>query len=258
MLDVLVFEHTVSTPLGGHTTSYVIADVTECDFNNFCGVMTFTVSDLLADETVASGDAENVKMLDNVAGSLFCTGVKMNGEYIWKSVEQTTQGLTMYLWFSSATGNSSAGWFLSDQMWLTEKMKSKMTVLIALWMPHDGCSLPGQFHFPYWSRKALQDKDAICFVNAYDLLSSKLADAQLEAQVYRDHELATSSASSSAAADHDDVKQKRDTHSHGGWLPKVCNLMAAWYAHDLKYVGKLMDKHYKSSAVLRSLVDKKL
>ena len=75
--------------------------------------MTFTVSDLLADETVASGDAEHVKMLDNVAGSLFCTGVKMNGEYIWKSVEQTTQGLTMYLWFSSSTGNSSAGWFLS-------------------------------------------------------------------------------------------------------------------------------------------------
>ena len=243
------------------------------------GIVILQVADTFADDIVAKGNDAQVQTLDAVSGPMFCTGVLLNDRYIWKSSELSPDVVPLYLWFNAATGNSVAGWFLSDDMWSSEKHKNKMQPMVAMWMPAvtDGdCStLPLQFHFPYWAKLALEDSN-VTIGPAYDVMAGRLADLALEIQVLREHEDSRAGGSGDDAAgngdrDHGACGSNADDGSaqdvsaqdgwkpqqHGGWLPKVSMMMAAWYNKDYKYVGKLMDRFYYGSFTLKSMVDRK-
>ena len=89
-------------------------------------------------------------------------------------------------------------------------------------------------------------------VSAFDAMTGKIADLELQLQVFQEHKDVASSSNT------EQPRTKHASPSHGGLLPKVSCLMGAWYGGDTKKVGKLMDQYYNSSAVLQGLVAKKL
>lgn len=225
------------------------------------------VVDSLADQVVQSGDVEQVRLLDGVKGPYFYTGYMLSGAPIWKQIEaRPCMSGPLYI-FSAGPGSSddSIGWWVSDAVWVSEKDMNKVSkhsntkVERLLWADGDAYS-PRHVHYPYWHADAHRDIVVMPLWDFSCLLIERCVSLQADLDSALQMHLQASDDAPAAADDdaEDQAKGKpKGKSGHGGWLPKMAQLLAALKASDWPYCFKLMDRFMESSAMLRKLVQDK-
>lgn len=222
------------------------------------------VLDKLADQAVKSGDAEQVRMLDGCKGPYFYSGFKLNGNPVWKQIEARPGMAGPCMWFQVGQGASdeSVGWWCSDAIWVSEKDMNKVSkhsgtaVQRVLWADGDAYS-PRRVHFPVWQPEVNRDIVVMPLWDFSCLLIERCA--ALEA----DLDSALQVKAHAADEDPEDAgkgksKGKASGGQHGGWMPKMAQMIAALQTSDWPYTFKLIDRFMDSSSMLRRLVEEKV
>ena len=212
------------------------------------------VTDKLADEVVAAGDEGDAEALMAAQGVFFATQVLYESKMIWKSVEPNIAGHHMLFW------PKDNGWFCSSQMFFNDKHQAKFHPLISMWCNANPIAelsdLPGTAHFPFW-KKAKTDE--IIVDTLFNSLMKANADIAFHTMGVEDTLIEKPSAGSSDDhKDKDKGKGKGKKGQHGGWIPRVAQLIVAIYKKDWAYAETLANRFYYGWPGLKKVVDMKL
>ena len=170
----------------------------------------------------------------------FDTGVTVNGRKVWRSM--ASEGAHLLWWFQQN------GWYCANTLWTDEKDKNSVdNVLIQAWAQpaEDSANMPGVVHLAHFPNYG------ITVYAAKEACSLMLAEVEdLRSEIWK---------KPASQAENDDAGAKSDVpRQHGGWLPKMAQMIAALWNEDYKYVDKRANRFYFGSQPLQKLVDNKL
>ena len=105
--------------------------------------------------------------------------------------------------------------------------------------------MPGVVHFPHFPNYGITVYAA---KEAFSLMLAEVED--LRSEIWK---------KPASRAENDDAGAKSDVpRQHGGWMPKMAQMIAALWNKDWWYVDKLANRFYCGSQPLQKLVDHKL
>ena len=171
----------------------------------------------------------------------FDTGVTFNGRKVWRNMR--SEGAHFFWWFGDN------GWYCANTLWTDANEKDSLdNVLIQAWAQPavDSANMPGVVHFPHFPNYGITVYAAH---EALSLMQAELEHLRSESWKYKP----------ASQAENDDAGAKSDLpKQHGGWMPKMAQIIAAHWNKDYRYVDKLANRFYFGRQPLQKLVDNKL
>ena len=110
----------------------------------------------------------------------------------------------------------------------------------------DSANMPGVVYFSHFSNYGITVYAAH---EALSIMQAEVEDLRSEVWKYKPAE----------QAEKDDAGAKSDVaKQHGGWMPKMAQMIAALWNQEYRYFDKLANQFYFGSQPLQKLVDNKL
>ena len=226
-------------------------------------VIVVTVTDEFSNSTLQSADKKLIGQLSLCPGPLFDTHVCMGGFTIWKS-SCIPDGHDKPMYFFCHDG----GWYLADQIFLTEKEEKALKANVALWVEGDGSDIPRKPHFPYWAKKACKEIQVMSvFDYCMDLdehghtpkgTTAEMNDLKAELAQLREEYDILAEDNAGLLEQIEGLGGECKPAGRGGWLPRVGRLLTSIYRSDWNYMYKLAAEFRQNSHVLDGLVEHKL
>ena len=255
-------------------------------FTDMEPVIEITITDSFQDAVVINGNMDEVKDLESIKGAYFKTDVISNNYPVWKQLVPSAHSELPLLLFRIGSGKSkdpdqTAGWFLANHLFVSEKDQNKVAghvdkLVVYLWGSASAMHpWPETMHWPYWARNACPDIVVETIWTAYNNL--QLRYIALENDLLKLQEINNMK----SAAEGDDANDRRpktpeteptEDHyeaaykgrgkqqqpkKHGGWLPKMAQLIVSIQSSDWVWMHKLIGRFLESSQPLRQVVSKK-
>ena len=235
-----------------------------------------TATDDLVDKTVATGSQSDAAGMQLMLGLYYNTGLTMSDRVIWKSCIGM-EGKFLYIFVLEQ------GWYIADSIASARAEIDSGFVWVLMYgplvaneeTPNLWPDIPHKLHYPYWAKK---------FEHAITVSAAFNHVMHLDQEVAILSNKATRAASGSNEphamkpvidTDDDDIdkgegkgknsgkdkgqdKDKGKKQQHGGWMPKMAQLISAYWGHDWHYCDKLVGRFTSESPALLELVKKKM
>jgi hypothetical protein len=246
-------------------------DVAGAVFSDMDSVIVVDVGNDLQDSIISSDNAELVVACEALKGSYFFTGQYLNGYPVWKQIAPCVHSADQLCWFVMGEGHGTSkpiGWYCADAVFSSEKDMHKVAkhigrdVVIHAWGAcAAGGNWPEEVHFPWWEKARAKDIIVDSLWTSYNLALLRIAEleSELEDGQHRsaDEPMATGAKQPSHPPPYKG-KGSKGSGKHGGWMPKIAQLICAIKASDWAYMQKLIDRFVSGSDALKNLVKQKL
>ena len=241
--------------------------VAEAVFSDMDSVIVVDVGNDLQDSIINSDNAELVVACEALKGSYFFTGQHLNGYPVWKQVAPCVHAPDPLCWFVLGEGHGTSkpiGWYCADAVFSSEKDMHKVAkhigrdVVIYAWgVCAAGGNWPEEVHFPWWEKARAKDITVDSLWTSYNLALLRIAELETDLDRSADDPVATGAKEPNHPPP---IKGKGNKGSgkHGGWMPKMAQLICAIKASDWGYMQKLIDRFVSGSDALKNLVRQKL
>ena len=197
------------------------------------------MTDDLADEVVAGGKRAAILALQVCSGFFFSTGVHFNGHVVYKSTEERVDKNHMYIFHDA----DEAKWYCADSLWTDHKHRVAIDPLISVSFNEGVGDMPGAPCYPFWSDRA---EYRVSITTCFEFATKTEMDYRALRESVDDADAAKV------------VKAAQAKGQHGGYMPKIAQIIAAYQKSDWKYVQKLINRFTDQSAALKDLVEDKM
>jgi hypothetical protein len=233
-------------------------------------------SDLLAEETLASGDKKLQHDLSAISGIYWLLDFQIADRMVWKQEKPSapSESCMLLWWYEHA---EYAGWYISERHWQTSEVPDEEDLATEYkamaWLGKG--NVPKEIpHMPYWAAKprhGLQCQRYIVYLEEKvagldQLLLSyrEYADTEGKKKIDKGEKIDKklfSSAGSSGGSSASSTVANKDTAvgvKRGGWMEKMAEAAVLFYSNQTEKLAQLFDHHYNQNDLLRDLIMKGL